>query len=188
MQKWLVLCCFVYLLYSSHAQTQLQIIPWETAKTMPVDSVFAIDASHLKWDSLPKELFAFRSLKYLNISRNKLVSLPMELGSLKQLTTIDASRNRISTSPIVICQLPELRKLLISRNDIASLPACVGYLQVLDIWDNPINELPIELAQIEGMKKIDMRGIQLSPGFQDKWQKTMPWVKWYFDAPCHCVD
>lgn len=191
MQKWLVCICLIWLSKTGFSQDTLNIIPWEQAVKMPVDSVFAIDASHQKWDSLPSELYRFTQLKYLDISKNKLVELPNELRAFQQLRVLDASRNKLSGAPVAVCQLSHLKRLHIGRNNYSSLPACIGYLTelaVLDIWDNPIGSLPEELLKLTHLKKVDMQGIMLSPSFQDRWVKAMPNVKWYFDAPCHCVE
>ena len=62
------------------------------------------------------------------------------------------------------------------------------HLKVLDIWDNPINTLPEEISNLKKLEAVDMRAIMLGPHFQQKWQESMPQVKWYFDPPCHCVE
>lgn len=190
MLKWLVLFCLIWQT-NLFAQDTLKIYKWEHALTMHPDSVFAIDASQLKWETIPTELYEFKQLRFLNISKNKLTELPLDLGVFKQLKVLDATKNKITNSPIVICQLPALRKLHLARNHISSLPACIGFLSeltFLDIWDNPIAELPDDLLKLQNLKAVDMRSIMLSPGFQSKWQERMPQVTWYFDAPCHCVD
>lgn len=190
MQRWLVLFCLIWQI-TCNAQDTLRVFSWESALNANRDSVFAIDASQLKWEVIPAELYEFKQLRFLNLSKNKLSELPLALGELKQLKVLDATKNKITSSPIVICQLPNLRKLHLARNKISSLPACIGFLSeltVLDIWDNPIGELPDELLKLQKLKAVDMRSIMLSPGFQSKWQDRMPQVTWYFDAPCHCVD
>ena len=113
------------------------------------------------------------------------------MGVFKSLKTLDVTKNNIDNSPIVVCQMPKLQKLHLARNKISSLPACIGYLtdlRVLDIWDNPINILPEEILSLKKLEAVDMRSIMLGPQFQQKWQESMPQVKWYFDPPCHCVE
>jgi Leucine-rich repeat (LRR) protein len=191
MKKTLVLCLLLWLSWNTFSQDTLRVYTWEEALKAPRDSVYRLDASKHKWDSLPAELFTFTKLHSLNISRNNLRELPMEIGVFKQLKVIDASRNKLETFPVALCQMTHLRKLLISRNLIPSIPSCIGYfsqLTVLDIWDNPMKGLPEELMKLDALRTVDMRGILCNAAFQEKWMKAMPDVKWYFDAPCHCLD
>ncbi|MDR0802404.1 leucine-rich repeat domain-containing protein [Fluviicola sp.] len=172
-------------------QDTLKIYRWEEVQKANPDTIFAIDASKLKWEKLPGQLYTFRNLKYLDISKNKLKELPLEMGGFKQLKILDATKNNIDAAPIVICQLPKLQKLHLAKNKISSLPACIGYLadlKMIDIWDNPINVLPEEILNLKKLEVVDMRSIMLGPGFQKKWEQSMPNVKWYFDPPCHCVE
>ncbi len=190
MQHWRVLIWLLFLNASLQAQ---QVVPvrWEKALTMPVDSVVAIDASHLKWDTIPTQLYQFIHLTYLDLSKNRLKVLPLELGQLKQLTVFKAEKNKLAGAPIVMCQLTQLQKIYLGENDLSAIPDCFGYLhelKVLDIWDNAIGSLPESILQLKALKYVDMRGILLTPKFQDQWLKSMPNVTWQFDPPCHCAD
>jgi Leucine-rich repeat (LRR) protein len=189
--KLLPVLIFLCLANCLSAQDTLKIYRWEQVQKANPDTILAIDASKLKWDRIPEKLYSFKNLKYLNISKNKLEELPHEMGVFKELKTLDATKNEINQSPIVICQMPKLQRLHLARNEISSLPACIGYLselKVLDIWDNPINVLPEELLNLKKLEAVDMRSIMLGPQFQQRWLEGMPQVKWYFDAPCHCVE
>lgn len=184
----LIFLCITNLSFS---QDTLKIYRWEVIQKANPDTILAIDASKLKWEQIPEKLYTFKNLKYLNISKNKLKDLPLEMGVFKSLKTLDATKNDLSGAPIVICQLPKLQRLHLARNGISSLPACIGYLadlKVLDIWDNPINVLPEEILSLKKLEAVDMRGILLGPRFQQKWEESMTQVKWYFDAPCRCVE
>jgi Leucine-rich repeat (LRR) protein len=189
--KLLLAIIFLYASNALIAQDTLKIYRWEAIQKANPDTILGIDASKLKWEQIPEKLYSFKNLKYLNISKNRLKDLPMELGALKSLKTLDVTKNNLENAPIVICQLPKLQKLHLARNKISSLPACIGYLselKVLDIWDNPINVLPEEVLNLKKLEAVDMRAIMLGPRFQQKWQESMPNVKWYFDPPCHCVE
>ncbi len=189
--KLLLAIIFLYASNTLFAQDTLKIYRWEAIQKANPDTILAIDASKLKWEQIPEKLYSFKNLKYLNISKNKLKELPLEMGVFKSLKTLDVTKNDLENAPIVICQLPKLQKLHLARNKISSLPACIGYLselRVLDIWDNPINVLPEEVANLKKLEAVDMRAIMLGPHFQQRWQESMPHVKWYFDPPCHCVE
>lgn len=189
--KLLLVLTFLYISNLAFTQDTLKIYRWEAVQKANPDTVFAIDASKLKWEEIPEKLYAFKNLKYLNISKNKLTELPLKMGEFKSLKTLDATKNALDETPVVICQLPKLQRLHLARNKISSLPACIGYLtdlKVLDIWDNPMNKLPEEISSLKKLEAVDMRSIMLGPHFQQKWQEAMPQVKWYFDPPCHCVE
>jgi Leucine-rich repeat (LRR) protein len=191
MKKTLALCLLLWTSWNAAAQDTLKIYTWEEALQASPDSVFRLDASKQKWDSLPAELFAFKKLRYLNISRNRLTDLPTDICTFKNLMAIDASRNKLESFPVSLCQMTQIRKLLLSRNLIPSIPPCIGYfsrLTVLDVWDNPLRSLPEELTKIETLKTVDLRGILFNSTFQEKWVTAMPETKWYFDPPCHCLD
>ena len=156
--KLLLAIIFLYASNALFAQDTLKIYRWEAIQKANPDTILGIDASKLKWEQIPEKLYSFKNLE---------------------------------NAPIVICQLPKLQKLHLARNKISSLPACIGYLselRVLDIWDNPINILPEEVSNLKKLEAVDMRAIMLGPHFQQKWQESMPQVKWYFDPPCHCVE
>lgn len=191
MKKTLALCCLILLSVGLYAQDSTRVYSWEEALKASPDSVFRLDASKQKWESLPAAIFSFRNLRYLDISRNKLKELPPEMHVFTQLRVIEASRNQFATFPVTLCPLTHLHKIGLSRNEIETLPACIGYfseLIMLDMWDNPIVSLPDELVRLENVRTIDLRGILFSPTFQDTWRTKMPWVKWYFDAPCNCLE
>lgn len=172
------------------AQESYRVYRWENIQKANPDTVFAIDASKLKWKECPKKLFEFKNLKYLNLSKNKLTEFPEELVQMKGLKTLDLTKNQL-TNAVQICQLPQLQRLHLARNKVTNIPACIGYLselKILDIWDNPLNSLPEEVSNLKKLEAVDMRGIMLGPHFQRKWQEGMPQVKWYFDPPCHCEE
>lgn len=191
MNKLLFVCLLILASECVQAQNSTKIFSWENALKANPDSVFAIDASKLKWTEIPEDLKKFKLLRYLNLSKNKLVSLPDFIADLMELKTIDLTKNEFISFPIQLCKMKQLQKIHLSRNKIDMIPTCIGYiseLRVLDLWDNPINSLPDELMNLKKLTAVDMRGIMLSADFQNKWIKKMPEVKWFFDSPCHCID
>jgi hypothetical protein len=182
---------FLVFSFLSSAQDSLKIYKWFEVKNANPDTIFAIDASNLKWDSLPIDLYRFTELKYLNISKNKLTNLPIELSKLTKMEVFIANKNKISNTPLFICQMSNLRRLLISRNQISRLPDCIGILKkltIIDIWDNPIAGLPEDLVNCTSLKLVDLRGIMFNAKFQEKWTTALPNVNWKFDPPCNCLD
>lgn len=188
--KFLLAITFLLSFNGLFAQDSLRIYKWDEVQKANPDTIYAIDASKLKWEILPENLFSFKNLKYLNISKNKLKELPLTMNVFKKLKTLDATKNKLQDA-VVICQLTKLQKVHLARNEISKLPSCIGYLselKVLDIWDNPLSGLPEEVFSLKKLEYVDMRSIMFGPQFQTKWIEGMPNVKWYFDPPCHCVE
>lgn len=191
MNKLRVLFCIIWLSNSAFCQDTLKLITWENALKMPKDSVFALDASKQKWDSLPAEIYQFTQLRYLNLSKNKLRDLPLDLTRFKRLTTLDVSKNKFTNFPVGICPLTGLKKLIINRNQFETIPACIGYfgnLTYLDLYDNPIRTLPSELTNLTNLKVVDLRGILFNATFQESWKTNLPNAFWHFDLPCECME
>lgn len=191
MLKWLKIACCCILWSSSHAQDSLKVVTWEQAMKASPDTIYAIDASHLKLETVPEELLRFTNLVYLDLSKNKLTELPSEFGNLKKLRWLSVEKNKLSTGINEIFQLTQLRYLNIGKNEFDYLPVSIGYmssLEVFSLWANPISELPQEIMNCKKLKQVDMRGILTGPSFQASWQERMPQVIWEFDAPCHCVE
>lgn len=191
MKRTLALCCILWFSLQLSAQDTTRVYTWEEALLVSPDSVYRLDASRQKWDSLPERLFLYTRLRFLDISKNRLVELPSQINVFTELRVLEASKNRFSAFPVTLCQMTHLRKLGLSRNQITSIPACIGYfseLVMLDLWDNPIVSLPEELTKLTNLQVIDLRGILFGPTFQDGWRAKMPNVTWHFDAPCNCIE
>lgn len=192
MWKLPILCLLLFSsLFSYSAIDSLKVYSWSEALKSPIDSVYAIDASKLNWKEIPQELYKFKHLHSLNLSKNKLAYIPDSIGVFSQLKTLDLTKNKLLEFPIALCQLTRLKKLVLARNGITSIPACIGFfkqLKVLDLWDNPLKGLPDELQQLSNLKFVDLRGILFNAAFQEKWTLAMPNVKWMFDAPCNCLN
>lgn len=199
MLRWLKIVCVCWIASTFNpeicsaqaAQDSLKILKWEVAVNMSPDSVFAIDASHLKWERIPEELFMYTNIIYLDLSKNKLTQIPDAITTMKKLKALNVSHNKLSGTPVYLCQLTNLVNVNIGRNEYSSIPECIGFLsnlKTLNLWSNPIGELPEELYKCKNLKTVDMRGIVTGPTFQAKWIEQMPDVKWEFDPPCHCVE
>ena len=187
----LVLCLLLLFSFRLNAQDSLKVYSWEEALAAPSpDSVKAIDASRLKWETLPDELLKFTQLVYLDVSRNKLATLP-DLGSFTSLRHLDLSRNKFTTFPVSLCKMTALTRLSLGRNLIETIPECIGYffsLVYLDLWDNPIKKLPEQLTKLTALRTVDLRGILFNKQFQEGWRTKMPNVTWHFDYPCECIE
>lgn len=190
MKKLLALFCLLSVNIAGFSQNYAPV-PWERAITMPVDSVFAIDASHLKWDSIPGKLYEFRHLRYLDLSKNRLTALPERLGDFTDLHYFSVSKNKLTEFPTVICKMTKLDTLSVSRNMISYIPECISTLDAvtyLDLWDNPLKGITDAIGNMASLKKVDLRGILFNERTQTKWRTGMPQVSWLFDLPCTCIE
>jgi Leucine-rich repeat (LRR) protein len=189
-----LLAAIYFLLFTSNfsfSQTELKVYLWSDAKSMSIDSVFAISFEKEKIDSLPYELFNFVNLKKLDLSKQKIKNLPKEFVNLKNLEHLDLSKNKLVLFPTQLCHLPLLKELILNRNYFESIPECIEnliLLEKLDLWATPVGSFPEQITKLTKLKLLDVRGVKYSPKFQEKWKSKLSWVKIEFDSPCDCFD
>lgn len=162
----------------------------EEAKTVPVDSVFNLSLTKMKYEEVPQELMQFQNLRELDLSQNKLTSLPDNF-IFPHLQILKIEKNNLDTFPAAICQNTQLRELYMGRNEVEYISECIGNLQELvkfDIWFNPIADLPQAFTTMKKLRYLDLRGITYNKEFQKKWSTLLPWVKIEFDVACDCAN
>lgn len=71
--------------------------------------------------SIPKWLFQFVNLKFIQLSGNLLQKIPCEICALHNLEHLDVSRNQINELPEQIGHLNKLQYLNVSENGINAL-------------------------------------------------------------------
>lgn len=71
--------------------------------------------------TLPKWLFQFVHLKFIQLSGNLLQKIPCEICGLINLEHLDVSKNQLNELPIQISQLSKLQYLNASENEITAL-------------------------------------------------------------------
>ena len=75
------------------------------------------------------------------------------------------------------------------KNKMIEISECIGDLHdliLLDIWFNPIDDLPESLVKLRNLRSLDLSWLNFSKSFQEKWTKLLPWVKIEFEAACDC--
>jgi len=162
----------------------------EEAATVHRDSVFRLDLSKSKLQTIPKEIYSYPNLRDLNLSQNKFTSLPDDFY-LPNLEVLNLEKNDLDTFSTSICKNTTLQYLYMGRNDVAVVSECIGSLTeliVFDIWFNPIRELPLTMTNLKKLRHLDLRGVTFSNDFQKKWNGLLPWVKIEFDLGCDCAN
>lgn len=155
------------------------------------DTIFALNLSHMKLDTVPASVAKFTRLNYLDLSKNKLSKLPDFLADLEYLKTVNISKNKFDIFPLVLTRIDSLTVLLANRNQFDRLPESIGYcknLEELDFWETPIMSIPESFYSLSKLKKLDLQGIKYSPAFQKKLQDRLPNVEILLDSPCDCME
>lgn len=154
------------------------------------DSVIAIDLKKMNLTSLPEEIYRFKNLQYLNLSKNRLSDLS-GLTTFKQLKYLNIEKNKLPYFPIAVCQLYEIETLILNRNAFETIPPCIEYcqkLKVLDIWGTFVTGLPEEMTRIKTLEYIDFSGIQINQNRQNQLREMFPTTKLDLSPPCNCQN
>jgi len=153
------------------------------------DSVYILVLRRAKLTEFPKEIFKFKNLQELDLSKNKLQVIPGAIGTLLNLTDLNLSRNRLGTLPPGIGNLKNLKQLIIYQNEIASLPPEIGGLEsltYLDMWGNELEAMPVEIGNLKNLVELDMRVIEISDIHQKEIHDLLPHTKIHFSNSCDC--
>ena len=183
---------FLLLSFLNYAQLNHgKIYMWNEVSGANPDTIHAISFEKYKVDSLPKELWNFTNLTYLNLEKNQLSHLPEELANLGQLTELNISKNKFTIFPLIICQLPKLQKLNASRNRIGSIPNQIAncqHLQLLDFYDNIIEDFGTGIFSLVELKTLNIEGVMYGTNFADDLKRKLPNVHILLDPPCKCLN
>lgn len=183
---------FLLLSFLNYAQLNHgKIYMWNEVIGAHPDTIHAISFEKYKLDSLPKELWHFSNLTYLNLEKNQLTHLPDELASLDQLTELNISKNKFTFLPLIICQLPNLEKLNASRNRISSIPNQIAncqHLQLIDFYDNIIEDFGTGIFSLVELRTLNIEGVMYGTNFADDLKRKLPNVNILLDPPCKCLN
>lgn len=160
----------------------------EEALAAPKDSVYSLKLkSRLK--KIPPEVFEFKNLQWLDLSKNRLKEIPPEIGLLKNLKKLILEKNKIESLPPEIGQLEDLRELIINRNELETLPDEIGNLKKLryiDMWSNNITGLPPTMDQMYALQEVDLRVIVFTEQEQENIKAVLQNVTLKMDEHCNC--
>lgn len=181
-----------YLLFCKLAFSQpdsVRFYTLEELKGSNPDTVYAISLKKMKLTALPKELFLFKNLKYLNLERNEIADV-LPIGEFKHLIYLNLGKNKLQNFPVSVCQLLELEDLVVNRNEFSYVPPCISActnLRRIDFWETPVRELPKEMSAIKTLELIDFSGVKMNPTGHKALINQFPGVKLELDTPCDCM-
>lgn len=142
---------------------------------------------HLK--TFPKEIFQFKNLQYLDLSKNSINEIPDSISTLTQLQYFSCSKNGLMHVSKEIGKLHNLVYLNLNQNDLELLPPQIGNLEkleILDLWSNNFDEYPASLANLKSLKVIDLRNILISDETQAYLKGLMPRATVHMSPSCKC--
>ncbi len=136
------------------------------------ESVHEIDLSHQQIAHIPP-LSAYKELKKLDLSYNKLEAFPKALFEITQLEELSLTGNPFKTIPEELFHLVRLKILKLESTDIERLPPQIGNLtklEVLSLSSNKAfdsNPLPEELLHCIKLRLLDLTscGFKALPEF-----------------------
>lgn len=98
---------------------------------------------------LPPDLFYYNSLVELHLENCQLSWVPPEIQYLNQLTFVNIARNSIGSLGRHLCDLPKLKIVMASFNNISCVYSFVSHLQILDLYNNEIEEFEADINRID---------------------------------------
>lgn len=153
------------------------------------DNVVKLVLRKKKFKAFPSQLYRFKNLQYLDLSRNNISELPDSVSQLSGLQVLIISKNGLERLPNTIGALKNLRQLNVNQNEIERLPYSIGQLdklEVADLWSNNLEYFPESMKEMKSLKLLDLRNILIPQEHQDRIQSMLPNTKIYFSPPCRC--
>jgi aspartate/glutamate racemase len=80
---------------------------------------------------------------------------------------------------------------LLGQNTIEKIPDEIGqliHLEVLDLYDNAVNDISPKLKELPSLKTLDIQGVMYNHAFHAKLVNDFRHCKLYLDPPCSCMD
>ncbi|MBR3529095.1 MAG: leucine-rich repeat domain-containing protein [Bacteroidales bacterium] len=154
------------------------------------DSVYVLRLHFKRLRHIPPQVFTYRNLRVLDLSRNFIDSIPPQIATLTQLEELNLHRNRIRTVPAEVGRLSQLRKLNLSRNPILDLPDALSSLSQLEelvIWCTGIVSFPPSFVVLDQtLRLIDMRVCPMTYDDQQAVEALLPTPRKRWDYVCNC--
>lgn len=110
-------------------------------------------------EGIPDFLLNFHSLRFLDLSNNKISFIPNYFSNLSKLKVLSLSHNSIEIPSTVIFRLKHLRELYIDNNGLEELPPTnlkLPSLEILDLGKNLIKSLSNLNINIKNIKELNI--------------------------------
>lgn len=120
------------------------------AHQVSLSALTRIDVSHNSLTEIPAEIFTLISLRYLNLSQNKLVSIPVEDAT----TPVKSKRDKKFEYNV-----PVLEELYLQDNRLESIPPTLfrlPSLHILDVSNNKLQMLPFDLWKSPKLRELNV--------------------------------
>lgn len=165
-----------------------QIITLEEARQNP-DAVIKLVLRKQKLKEFPKEIFTFKNLQYLDLSKNNFKYLPDSFNMLPNLQVLMVSKCGLEKLPAHIGDLKNLKHININQNNITRIPYSFGLLEKLeyaDVWSNDLEAYPESLKELKKLRWMDLRNILIPLEKQNELKRYLPQAIIEFSPPCKC--
>lgn len=142
-----------------------------------------------KLRAFPHEIFKFKNLQYLDLSKNIIKQLPDSLYLLKDLQFLIVSNTELTALPNDIGKMKNLKYLNVNQNNIGRIPYSFGELTNLesaDMWSNDLDYVPETLGNLKKLRMLDLRNILIPQTEQDNISAQLPNATIFFSPPCQC--
>ncbi len=189
------------LLFSSKAFSQEQLLldsmqleeaytytDLEEALKFP-EKVLRLELRKKKYKSVPKEVFLFKNLQWLDLGKNQITELPDTIYLISNLQYLNVSRNKLVVLPKEIGKMLNLVYINANNNNLIGLPPQIGNLEklrVLDLWSNEFSDFPEALSKLKDLRVMDIRAITISQDNINLLKRWLPNTNVYYDLPCNC--
>lgn len=131
-----------------HCNSKLKGHP--KAHQVSLSALTRIDVSHNSLTEIPNEIFTLISLRYLNLSQNKLDNIPIE----DVTTPVKSKRDKKFEYNV-----PVLEELYLQDNRLESIPPALfrlPALHILDVSNNKLQALPFELWKSPKLRELNV--------------------------------
>ncbi len=153
------------------------------------EKVLRLELRKKKLKEVPKEVFQFKNLQWLDLGKNNITELPDSLYKLENLQFLNVSRNKLTSLPKQIGKMLNLVYINANNNDLVGLPPQIGNLErlrVLDLWSNELSDFPEALSKLKDLRVMDLRAITISQENINQLKKWLPNTNVHTDPPCNC--
>ena len=165
-----------------------QMITLEEANQNP-DAVVKLVLRKQKLKEFAKEIFTFKNLQYLDLSKNNFKYLPDSFNMLPNLQVLIVSKCGLEKLPAHIGDLKNLKHININQNNITRIPYSFGLLEKLeyaDVWSNDLEAYPESLKELKKLRWMDLRNILIPLDKQNELKQYLPHTIIEFSPPCKC--